>query len=320
MQFRTQFPSFEFPFSVDHNTQILTIGSCFADNIADKFDYFKFDILKNPFGISYNPISIANQLNRAIHLDFYDEKDIFYHNEQFKSYHLHSENNSNNEAEFLNHANEKIKNTHQYLKNAAVLFITLGTSVIYETLDGVIVNNCHKKPAAFFTKRMLTVAEIVIALENTIQNIKSLNANINIVVTVSPVRHLKDGFIQNQRSKSILIEAVHQFLCENVFYFPAYEIVIDDLREYRFFEADMLHPNDIAVAYLWSYLTQSIMSKCTLETLHRIDQIIKSCSHVPFNANSDLYKAHKNQILLKIEGLKSTNSKLNFDAELKKMK
>jgi GSCFA family len=320
MQFRTQFPSFKFPFTLDHNAKIMTIGSCFADNIADKFSYFKFDILKNPFGITYNPISISNLLLRAVHLDYFEKKDIIFDNEQFKSYELHSVNNSEEEVDFLQNINQKIKTTKDYLKNADVLFITLGTSYVYETLESIVVNNCHKMPAVLFNKRMITIQESINAMESCIQSIQLYNPNIKIVFSVSPVRHQKDGFVQNQRSKSRIIEAVHALQQESVFYFPAYEIIMDDLRDYRFYGDDLLHPNNAAIEYIWNYLTESLLTENSKNTNILIDQILKSCAHRPFNTKSNSYLELKNQILVKINTLKTMNTKLNFDDQIDMLK
>ena len=208
MQFRTQIPISKCSSPIDYNSQIVSLGSCFAENIKAKFEYFKFQNIVNPFGIIFNPISIEKLIERAVNKTAFTEKDIFFHNERWHCYEVHSELSNENKDEFLNNLNEILHFTNNQIANSSHFILTYGTSWVYRNIaSNEIVANCHKVPQNQFTKEILSVERIQKSIQNTIEVIKRVNPNGHFIFTVSPVRHIKDGFIENTVSKSNLLTA-----------------------------------------------------------------------------------------------------------------
>ena len=294
MQFRTQIPISKSNNPIDYNSKILSVGSCFAENIAEKFDYFKFQNETNPFGIIFNPVSIEKIFRRVSELDFYQEKDVFFHNERWHSYEVHSDLSNSDRQELLETLNKAITETNKQLKEATHIIITYGTSWIYRNLENEeIVANCHKVPQKQFSKELLSADVIQKSIQNTIDLIQTINPNINFIFTVSPVRHIKDGFIENQLSKSHLFTALHQtfdFRLSTFDYFPSYEIMMDELRDYRFYAEDMLHPNQIAVDYIWKLFSENYVSENSISIMQEVDEIQKSLRHRSFNPESEQHQ------------------------------
>ncbi|WPO76887.1 GSCFA domain-containing protein [Flavobacterium sp. KACC 22761] len=294
MQFRTQIPISKSNSPIDYNSKILSFGSCFAENIAEKFDYFKFQNETNPFGIIFNPVSIEKIFRRVCQLDFYQEKDVFFHNERWHSYEVHSDLSNSDRQELLETLNKAITETNKQLKEASHIIITYGTSWIYRNLESEeIVANCHKVPQKQFSKELLSAELIQKSIQNTIDLIQTLNPNINFIFTVSPVRHIKDGFIENQLSKSHLFTALHQtfdFRLSTFDYFPSYEIMMDELRDYRFYAEDMLHPNQIAIDYIWKLFSENYIAQESISVMQEVDEIQKSLRHRSFNPESEQHQ------------------------------
>ncbi len=266
------------------------IGSCFSENIGNKFEYFKYNIRVNPFGILFNPKAIENFILNSINKKEFSEKDIFYNNERWHSFNAHSSLSSVNKNELLQNLNKNIQQTNEQLKNATHIIITLGTSWVYKYLKtDKIVANCHKIPQKEFSKEILLIDEITESLKNINNLIHSVNKEVTIIYTVSPVRHIKDGFIENQRSKAHLISAIHNVVSENIYYFPSYEIVMDELRDYRFYAEDMLHPNTTAINYIWERFSEVWLTQSEENIRKEIDVIQKGLQHRPFNENSEEY-------------------------------
>ncbi|TVZ57619.1 GSCFA family protein [Flavobacteriaceae bacterium MAR_2010_105] len=277
---------------IDYHSKICLVGSCFAEHIGQKLDYFKFQNDLNPFGILFHPLAIENLITVALNEKDYTEKDIFFHNEQWHCYEVHSKLSSASKEELLNTLNNCVKLTHQYIKEATHVILTLGTSWVYRYIEtDTIVANCHKMPQKKFTKELLTVPEVSESLEATISLIRSINANATIIFTVSPVRHLKDGFIENTQSKSHLIAAIHEHIQprQRVHYFPSYEIMMDQLRDYRFYAEDMLHPNQTAIDFIWEQFKQVWIGKETSKYMDEVDTIQKGMLHRPFHPNSEAH-------------------------------
>ncbi len=239
---------------INYNSKILLLGSCFSENIGDRLAYFKFQSIQNPFGILFHPKAIKNLIKNAIYSKEYTGNDLIFQNERWHCFDAHSSLSSENKGELLESLNTSIKVTNKKLKEATHIIITLGTSWTYKFIEtDTTVANCHKVPQKKFLKKILTIHKVSETLEEIISLIKSINTNTTILFTVSPVRHLKDGFIENQRSKSHLISGIHQVLKQPyVSYFPSYEIMMDELRDYRFYAEDMLHPNKTAINYIWN--------------------------------------------------------------------
>ena len=238
---------------ISHQSKIMLIGSCFTENIGNKLTERCFKTAQNPFGIVYNPQSICEQIIQLIYNISIEEHELFYQNEQWHSYQFHSRFSHPEKNVALAAMNVSMTNGHTFLKDTNFLILTLGTAKVYEQSESnTVVANCHKTPNNQFAHTMLSAEKIVSLFKTTLNHLLKFNPNIKILFTVSPIRHWKDGAIENQLSKSTLFLATHQLIkdCENAFYFPAYEIMMDDLRDYRFYGYDMLHPSTLAIDYI----------------------------------------------------------------------
>nr|WP_321231277.1 GSCFA domain-containing protein [uncultured Psychroserpens sp.] len=284
---------------IDYNSKVLLLGSCFSENIGEKFEYFKFQKLQNPFGILFHPLAIESLITNAINEKEYTKDDLFFHNEQWHCYDVHSKFSNTSEIELLQDLNNQIRNTHQFLKEASHIIITLGTAWAYRFIEtDEFVANCHKIPQKRFLKELLSVEQITESLEAIMSLVKSINPKVAFIFTVSPVRHIKDGFVENTQSKSHLITAIHQVIepRSHNYYFPSYEIMMDELRDYRFYKEDMLHPNATAVNYIWERFVQVWISEETKTTMKSVDEIQKGLSHRPFNSQSDAHQTFVKQL------------------------
>lgn len=322
MQFRTQIPISKTNNPIDYNSKIISIGSCFAENMAEKFDYFKFQNETNPFGIIFNPVSIEKIISRIIKQEFYTEKDVFFYNERWHSYEVHSDLSNSDREELLETVNKAISETYKYLTEATHIIITYGTSWIYKNVESdEVVANCHKVPQKQFSKELLAVEVIQKSIQNTIDLIQVLNPSINFIFTVSPVRHIKDGFAENQLSKSHLFAAVHfniksiPRLRDNnlkLEYFPSYEIMIDELRDYRFYAEDMLHPNQVAIDYIWHKFSENYIAENSISTMQEIAEIQKSLRHRSFNPESEQHQKFLAKLQQKIKVVEQSWAHIKF--------
>lgn len=278
---------------IDYNSSILLLGSCFVENIGKKLDYLKFQTLQNPFGILFQPLAIEKLIDNAINEKQYTEDDIFFHNEQWHCYDAHSKLSSSLKEDLLNNLNEQIKSTNQQINKSKHIIITLGTAWVYRHIEtDAFVANCHKVPQKKFLKELLSIDETIESLQSIIALLRNVNKKASILFTVSPIRHLKDGFIENTQSKAHLIAAIHQVVepRHNLYYFPSYEIMMDELRDYRFYAEDMIHPNQTAVNYIWEKFKEVWISKEASETINAVDFIKKGLQHRPFNPNSEAHQ------------------------------
>lgn len=298
MQFRTPIPILESQFPIDYHSGILSLGSCFAVNMAEKLEYYKFKNSCNPFGIIFNPVSIEKLITRAVKKEFFTEKDIFFHNDLWHCFEVHSELSNPDKTIFLQLLNELVVVTQQQITQSTHFLITYGTSWVYRHIEsGEIVANCHKRPQKQFTKEILSIESIQTAIQHTIQLIQLLNPEAKFTFTVSPVRHIKDGFVENQRSKAHLISAIHHVLGDSAFcnlkttiYFPSYEIMMDELRDYRFYAEDMLHPNQVAIDYIWQRFKETSISKTAFVVMEEVGSIQTALNHRPFNPDSNAHQ------------------------------
>jgi lysophospholipase L1-like esterase len=283
------------------------VGSCFSENISKKLSYYKFKKFSNPFGILFNPVAIEKLITNAINEKQYSENDIFKLNERWHCFDAHSDLSSSDKNELLENLNTAVKLTNKELTEASHIIITLGTSWVYRFIKtDAIVGNCHKVPQKKFLKELLSVEEIFASLDNIVTLIKSVNATVNIIFTVSPVRHLKDGFVENSQSKAHLLAAIHQIVNpkNQVFYFPSYEIMLDDLRDYRFYNSDMVHPNETAVNYIWELFKHVWISENTTSVMKEVEIIQKGLAHKAFNPESKQHQQFLEDLHLKISTLK----------------
>lgn len=307
MHFRTQIPISKSNFPIDYTSRIVSLGSCFAVNIAEKLDYYKFQNSVNPFGILFHPLAIEKLIELAVSKFQFSEKDIFFHNERWHSYDAHSDLSNSDPFELLKNLNQITAITRQKIEEATHIIVTLGTAWVYRNLESnTIVANCHKVPQNQFGKEILSVDEIRKSLENIISACTEINKKVQIIFTISPVRHIKDGFIENQISKSHLIAAVHQAILNhssNTNYFPSYEIMMDELRDYRFYTSDMLHPTPIAIDYIWEGFNKAWISDSALPIMEEVGSIQKGREHRPFNPDSESHLKFKSQLIEKINKL-----------------
>jgi hypothetical protein len=302
MNFTTQITIPQNNFLIDFSSEIITLGSCFSDEMGAKFNYFKFKVNANPFGVVFNPKSIENLIKRAVNEIWFTENDLVFHNELWHSFDVHSDFSSVDKDLILNRLNNTLNLFITHLKMASHVYITFGTSWVYVLHDSnKIVSNCHKLPQSHFTKKLLTVQEIESSIRSIFELVKKVNPECNIVFTVSPVRHIKDGFVENQRSKSHLITAIHNEISSQNNYFPSFEIMMDELRDYRFYAPDMLHPSTVAIDYIWQKFAEVSINSDLTEVLLEIDSVQKSLAHKPFNPETENHQKFLKNLNKKIE-------------------
>ncbi len=313
MNFTTQIPIFKHENNISHKDRIMLLGSCFTENIGNKLSINGFETLINPFGILYNPFSICSSLNRIIDLKFLVSEDLVKVNEFWYSYEHHGVFRDENRDNLLQTINLNITKANIFLKETNWLIITLGTAWIFFLKENnKILGNCHKLNPQLIDKRLLTVDEIVENTNLTINRIRKINPNIKIILTVSPIRHWKQGYRENLISKSTLHLAIDQ-ICKSITYcsyFPAYEIVMDELRDYRFYKADMLHPSEIAVDYIWEKFATHLFSDSTINLCKDYSRLYSMKQHKAFNPESQGYKQHLIKIAKLEEELYEKRNKL----------
>ncbi len=300
---------------IDYNSKIVLLGSCFSENIGEKFNYFKFQACINPFGILFHPLAIENLITRSISKEYYTEEDLYFHNEQWCCLDVHSKLNKTSKEELLKVINTQIDATYQELINASHVVITLGTSWVYRHIaSDSIVANCHKLPQKQFLKELLSLEQITESLSAIVSLVKSINPKVAFLFTVSPVRHLKDGFVENTQSKAHLIAAIHNVVDprKHLYYFPSYEIMMDELRDYRFYTADMLHPNNVAIDYIWEKFKTVWLTEEGLKTSEIVASIQAKKAHRPFNATSQAHQEFLFKLQSEIDVLCTKYSHISF--------
>ncbi|MEP7094130.1 MAG: GSCFA domain-containing protein [Flavobacterium sp.] len=319
MQFRTQIPISAGQNPIDYNSEIISLGSCFAVNMAEKLDFFKFENHTNPFGIIFNPVSIERIIKRVVEQELFTEKDVFFHNERWHCFDIHSDLSNSDKEKLLENINQTAKAMLQQLTGATHIIITYGTSWIYRNIESnEIVANCHKIPQKQFSKELLSVDIIKASIQNTIRLIQAVNPDVKFIFTISPVRHIKDGFAENQLSKSHLFTALHQVLKTHNSqfithdYFPSYEIMMDELRDYRFYGEDMLHPNQIAIDYIWQRFSENFMAENSLLTMKEIAEIQKGLNHRSFNPESEQHLKFLSKLQQRINFLEEKFPNIRF--------
>lgn len=301
--------------SIDHNSIILMLGSCFADNMGKYLQNLRYNVIVNPNGTTYNPMSIARILERLISGIPYDKNDLFHTDNRWISFMHHGSFSSDNEDEVINNINEKYLAAADQLRNATHIILTFGSSYVYER-NGKIVNNCHKLPSREFTERQLTVDEIVDKYSVFLPLLRSVNSKAEIIFTVSPVRYLGRGAHAGQINKATLLLAVDE-ICRlsgngNISYFPAYEIMMDELRDYRFYSSDMVHPSELAVGYICELFMENLITDNSLSMAKEIEKINKSLAHRPINPDSESHKNFMLNLNKRISELKNKYPNIKF--------
>ncbi|MBR7166420.1 MAG: GSCFA domain-containing protein [Bacteroidaceae bacterium] len=307
---------------ISHATRMLLMGSCFAQNIGRRLADAKFCVDVNPFGILYNPLSIGEALRRIISGRLFDEgsPEVFMHNGLWHSCLHHGDFSRADKAELLSAVNVRLQKAHEAVKHPDMLMLTFGTAYVYRsTADGRVVGNCHKLPQSNFIRTLLTVDDIVCEMSQVIELLQSLSPSVKVLFSVSPIRHLRDGAHDNQVSKATLLLATEE-LCRrfphNCSYFPSYEIVLDELRDYRFYAEDMLHPSEVAQEYLWERFSSCCFSPATRRVCDEVQQLKRALEHRPFDPSSAQYRSFLSKILLKIAELQKKYPYFEFENEI----
>lgn len=306
MDFRTEISVKPSSFKIGLKDSILTIGSCFTESIGKKFDEHAFQMSINPFGTTYHPLSIHRLINYAIDVEYPPEHTYLVNNGVQLNYNFNSNLRSVNSADLKKEIKESIESCHDFIKQCQVIMITYGTAWLFERTDtGEGVANCHKMPASHFTRRLTPAEEIVSSFKEMHRSMLSINPDIRIILTVSPVRHTKDTFPLNSVSKAVLRVACHQLANEvkNVEYFPAFEIMMDDLRDYRFYGPDMIHPNEVAEDYIWKIFKASFIEEKDVQLMDQWSEMIRRINHRAFNPLTKEHIAFLNATLSKLNEL-----------------
>lgn len=313
---------------ISYEDKLLLIGSCFTEHIGNYLLDMKFRVLQNPNGILFDPISVCNSLVSYIQNKQYSEADLFYLNECWHSWQHHSRFSGVDAAQVVRQINQSQQQAHQFLKDANWLIVTLGSSFVYKLTEaadasiskgvGLMVANCHKAPAQAFHKHLSTIEEMISALDTTLHQLFHFNSKLRVIFTVSPVRHIRDGVVENNRSKARLIETVHHLVnkFDRLYYFPAYELVIDVLRDYRFYDIDLVHPNYPATQFVLEHFSASCLSEPTRELMEAVKKIVLARRHKAFNPQSQQHRQFLATAAARAKELQNQYPYLDFSEEL----
>ena len=299
---------------------IFSMGSCFADNMSEILKGYRIPTCTNPFGITYNPLSIASSLKRLLSKEIYKKEDLIEDKNLFLSLDHHGDFSKPSQEDCLNGINSSFNHAHDCLLEASVLILTLGTAYVYRDRQShKVVNNCHRLPASRFDRQLIKSNEILNDLSPVLRQVTELNPKLRILISVSPIRHLRDSFSQNTLSKAQLITAAHGLVEEipQVEYLPIYEIMMDDLRDYRFYEADMIHPNQVAIDYIWQQFSNTYFDSASHLAFQKIDKLNQGLSHRPRNIESIEYLKFTEKLKKRTEELQQQYPYLNWSDTLK---
>jgi hypothetical protein len=300
---------------LSYQDSLLSIGSCFAQNLGQQLQQQLYDILINPFGVLYNPSSIASSLEHLLGAYFFEAKDLLPHHDAWHSLQHHSSFSNANQQLALTNINKSLQQARKHLQKTRCLFLTFGTAWVYIWKDsGQVVSNCHHFPATRFERQRLSVEQIV---ETFLELLPALKARFNaleIILTISPIRHLKDGFVENQVSKATLVLAVQQLVeqLEYCHYFPAYELLLDDLRDYRYYDQDLVHPNALAIEYIWQAFEQAHLSSQEQQLRQKVAKLQQAAQHRPRQINSPAHQQFVQQQLQQLENIASQLPKARY--------
>ena len=306
----------EYPFKLDHQMPVLLMGSCFTENIGRQLERYLFPVCINPFGVTYNPLSVKRSLEALIQKEAYSADELKQHKDLWFSFDHYTAYSSPDRDVALEQINRSFSKAKEVLKKASTLILTWGTSWVYRYKEtGQVVCNCHKIPAKEFTRTQLTTREIFAAYEDLLPQLFEFNKNLKIIHTVSPVRHWKDGAHGNQLSKASLLlagDALQKRFPEQFFYFPSYEIVMDELRDYRFYAEDMIHTSGQTTAYIWEKFQKVLLSGSAGETISDLEPLLKMREHRPLNTSGEAFKKMQSQIQNKLDLLRTKYPDLDW--------
>lgn len=323
MKFRTEIGIQKSKYQFSYADKLFLIGSCFTQNIGDRLKALKFQVDINPFGVLYNPVSVRKSMELLLEKKEFTEEDLRVQNDLWFSFYHHSSFSHYDKNTCLKKINDRIEESHAFLKQTNFLFITFGTSLIYQLKEsGEVVSNCHKVPAKEFRRSMIPSCEIYDEYVLLIKKLRVINPDLKIIFTLSPVRHLKDGFVENMHSKANLLIAIHQLVdfMDDVFYFPAFEIMLDDLRDYRFYAEDLVHPNDLAVNYIWEKFQKVFINESEFDLMKKVQKIMNAVNHKPFNAEGEEYKRFVKTSLDQIKEIQNQQNAIDFVTEIEYFK
>lgn len=319
MNFLTNIDIKPLPAPITHQHSVLLIGSCFTEHIGNNLNDLKFKVLQNPNGILFEPMSVCRSLVSYIQNKRYEAADLFFYNELWQSWDHHSRFSNPDQEAALAGINASQQQAHEHLKKADWLIITLGSSFVYKLLEeSRFVANCHKVPGQRFDKQLLPIDEQIALLDNCIHQLFHANPKLKIIFTISPVRHLRDGVVDNNRSKARLLETVHHLVnkFDRLFYFPAYELVIDVLRDYRFYDIDLAHPNYAATQFVMEKFSDYAFREPTLQLIKEIRQVVTARNHKPFHPSSKQHRQFLQQHLELTEQLQAAHAYMDLSQEL----
>jgi hypothetical protein len=317
--FRTEIQKQKVERCISHKNSIMLIGSCFAENIGEKLAEYKFKTEINPFGILFNPMSVAHGLDLLSGSYLFKETDLHFYHDEWISFSHHGNFSHSDKQKCLETINNRLIYSRDFLREADFLMLTLGSTTIYK-YKGNVVANCHKLPQKEFQQLTLDSQSIIPTLANSIGKIQAINPDIQIIFTVSPVRYIKNNMVENTLGKAHLIIAVHELIrrIKNSYYFPAFEIMMDDLRDYRFYNNDMIHPSQTAINYIWDIFSDTFFDKSTLKINDAIQEILLAANHRIKNPSSIESRKFKEMQIEKIKQIQTLYPHILFVEELEK--
>jgi hypothetical protein len=318
MEFRTTFNIAPSPLKITYDDPVMFIGSCFATSIGNQFKAGHMPVMINPSGTVYNPFSVSNTIDSITSDGEYNRSNLYNYNGLWLSFNHYTDFSSESAGDVLEKINRSMENARKFISSAKFLFITFGTARVYRLREsGEIVSNCHKVASSEFSHELLSVNDIVTLWNEQLSRLRKLNPDLKVIFSVSPVRHMKDGAHGNQVSKSVLFLAVEKLMEHESHpgYFPAYELLMDDLRDYRFYDIDMLHPSDAAIDYIWDAFSKSYFDDNTLSLWREVSGITKAFSHRVQSRSAKQVKVFAGNILSRIDALSKKVPSINFDVE-----
>lgn len=307
------------PRPITYHDSILLIGSCFTENMSDRLSQVKFHTLSNPHGILFNPLSVTRSLNSYIDNKLYSQNELFYLNELWNSWDHHTRFSHTDAEEALRGINNSQAQASAFIRTATHIVITLGSAFQYYLIEsGTPVANNHRAPAQWFEKKLLGADIIIEQMDNTLKKILAISPGVQIIFTVSPVRHIRDGVVDNNRSKARLIESVHELCAKHTscYYFPAYELVIDILRDYRYYDIDFVHPNYLATSYIWEQFIKACIEPKTIELMKEVQEIVTAGKHKPRFPETAAHEKFRKNYAEKIHAFMKTYPFINLTGEL----
>ena len=311
----------DYPFKLDHQTTVLLMGSCFTENMGKQLERYLFPVCINPFGTTYNPLSVKKNLEALMNKEAYSAEELNTHNDLWFSFDHYTGFSSPDREVALDQINHSFSSAKEILKSAKFLVLTWGTSWVYRYKEtGEVVCNCHKIPAKEFTRTQLTTREIIAAYESLLPQLFEFNSDLKIIHTISPVRHWKDGAHGNQLSKASLLlagDVLQKGFPEHFLYFPSYEIVMDELRDYRFYAEDMIHTSNQTTAYIWEKFKEVLIHGTSQEIIKDLEPLLKMMEHRPMSSNKEAKKKLENQVTERMNYIKNKYPKLDLDNLLK---